>query len=146
MQKGQNSKHYEYKTYKECHDIALNLGAGTIHMGLIPNPVKYKEWNLKMVGVFSKNREEWMILEFANILYGNTLIPLYDTLGIESFPYILEQTEITTLFISAHSIDALLKVREFKFLKNIVLFDQVDDTKLNAVSISTIDSRSKTSS
>lgn len=115
-------------------------------MGLIPNPVKYKEWNLKMVGVFSKNREEWMILEFANILYGNTLIPLYDTLGIESFPYILEQTEITTLFISAHSIDALLKVREFKFLKNIVLFDQVDDTKLNAVSISTIDSRSKTSS
>lgn len=44
---------------------------------------------MKMVGVFSKNREEWMLLEYANFLYGNTMIPLYDTLGPESIPYVL---------------------------------------------------------
>lgn len=63
-----------------------------------------------MVGVFSKNREEWLLLEFANILYGNTMIPLYDTLGLESIPYILEQTKLVTLFISAGSVDTILKV------------------------------------
>lgn len=40
---------------------------------------------MKMIGVFSKNREEWMLLEYANFLYGNTMIPLYDTLGILNF-------------------------------------------------------------
>jgi long-subunit acyl-CoA synthetase (AMP-forming) len=38
---------------------------------------------LKFVGVFAKNREEWLLLDYANILYGNTMIPLYDTLGNE---------------------------------------------------------------
>ena len=41
------------------------------------------------MGVFSKNREEWMLLEYANILFGNTMVPLYDTLGPDSIPYVL---------------------------------------------------------
>lgn len=45
-----------------------------------------------MIGIFSKNREEWLLLDIANTLYGNTMIPLYDTLGLESIPYILEHT------------------------------------------------------
>ncbi len=37
-----------------------------------------------MVGIFSKNREEWAITDVANCLYGFTIIPLYDTLGIKN--------------------------------------------------------------
>lgn len=51
-----------------------------------------------MVGIFAKNRKEWMILDISNMLYGFTMIPFYDTLGIlfninlgaESIPFVLE--------------------------------------------------------
>lgn len=36
---------------------------------------------MKLIGVFGKNRREWMILDIANILYGYTMVPFYDTLG-----------------------------------------------------------------
>lgn len=78
-----------------------------------------------MIGIFSKNREEWLILDIANTLYGNTMIPLYDTLGLESIPYILEQTQVGTLFISNTSVDTLLKVKEHHALKYLVSFDEV---------------------
>lgn len=51
------------------------------------------EWNnlaMNLVGVFSKNREEWLLLEYANFLYNNTMVPFYDTLGQESIGFILE--------------------------------------------------------
>ena len=62
------------------------LGSGMEHLGLVPLINEYNDgkrsYKLKMVAVFSKNREEWLLLEYANILYNNTMIPLYDTLGI----------------------------------------------------------------
>lgn len=50
-----------------------------------------------MIGVFAKNRREWIILDIANMLYGYTMVPFYDTLGNlckyligpESIPFIL---------------------------------------------------------
>lgn len=34
-----------------------------------------------MIGIYAQNREEWALLDLANILYGNTMVPLYDSLG-----------------------------------------------------------------
>lgn len=65
-----------------------------------------------MIGIFAKNREEWFLLDYANMLYGFTMIPLYDTLGPESIPYVLNQTEINTIFCSAQSLETLLKVAD----------------------------------
>jgi long-chain acyl-CoA synthetase len=97
---------------------------------LIPNVHDYEQWKLKLVGVFSKNREEWVLLEYANFLYGNTMIPLYDTLGPESIPFVLNQSEIDTIFCSAPSILTLLKVGDLAKVKNVVTFDALDEDVL----------------
>ena len=59
------------------------------HLGLTPMIEEFndgkKSYKLKMVAAFSKNREEWLLLEYANILYNYTMIPLYDTLGNQHF-------------------------------------------------------------
>ena len=60
-----------------------------INLNFVPKVQEYKQFKLKLIGVFSKNREEWLLLEYANVLQGNTMVPLYDTLGLESIPYIL---------------------------------------------------------
>lgn len=36
---------------------------------------------MKMFAIFSKNRQEWSVLDTAACLYGLTTIPIYDTLG-----------------------------------------------------------------
>jgi len=88
----QGVKSYVYKSYSVVFKIARQLGAGIINLNLIPDIVKYEKHDLKMIGIFTKNREEWFTLDYANMLYGNTMIPLYDTLGIETIPFILNQS------------------------------------------------------
>jgi long-chain acyl-CoA synthetase len=45
---------------------------------------------MNLVGIFAKNREEWLLLEYANFLYNKTMVPFYDTLGPDSITYILK--------------------------------------------------------
>lgn len=44
---------------------------------------------MKLIGIFSKNRYEWMVSDMACMLYGLTIVPLYDTLGIDNLTYCL---------------------------------------------------------
>ena len=44
------------------------------------------------IGIYSKNRLEWLITDFACTLFGLTSVPLYDTLGLENLTYCLKQT------------------------------------------------------
>jgi long-chain acyl-CoA synthetase len=49
-----------------------------------------EEGALRFIGIFSKNREEWAITDFACMISGITSVPLYDTLGQEAIEYILD--------------------------------------------------------
>ena len=37
---------------------------------------KYKEFPIQLICVFCKNREEWLLLDFAAVHYGFQLVPL----------------------------------------------------------------------
>jgi long-chain acyl-CoA synthetase len=77
-------------------------------MGLAPKIKEYKDYELMMVGIHCKNRYEWVLLDLASCLYGMTLIPLYDTLGVESISYCLNNSGCTNMFASSESMDVLL--------------------------------------
>lgn len=61
------------------------------------------------------------------MLYRFQLVPLYDTLGLESIEYILEQTEITTCFVTEGTIKTLFKVKNPAKLKNLISFDPIGE-------------------
>lgn len=44
---------------------------------------------MKLIGIYSKNRYEWFISDWACALFGITSVPLYDTLGVENLTYCL---------------------------------------------------------
>ena len=56
------------------------------HLGshILNKKLEYKEdiFGMKIVGIYAKNRYEWIAADIACTLYGLTLVPLYDTLGI----------------------------------------------------------------
>jgi long-chain acyl-CoA synthetase len=47
---------------------------------------------MKMFGIFSKNRVEWLLTDIGSCLFGLTSIPIYDTLGDENITYVFKHT------------------------------------------------------
>jgi long-chain acyl-CoA synthetase len=59
---------------------------------------EFKDFKMKVIGIYSKNRTEWNETDMGCVLYGITTIPLYDTLGPESISHVLNNSSITSLF------------------------------------------------
>jgi long-chain acyl-CoA synthetase len=73
---------YEYKTYNQALEIAKEIGSGIEALKLAYRANReWRNYDLNLVGVMGKNREEWILLDYSNILYKNVMVPLYDTLG-----------------------------------------------------------------
>jgi long-subunit acyl-CoA synthetase (AMP-forming) len=53
---------------------------------------------LKVVGICSVNREEWIVTDLCCNLLEITSVPLYETLGKQMLILILDQTEMQVLF------------------------------------------------
>lgn len=91
--------------------------------------VKDNDFNksLKVIGLCSINREEWLVTDLACNLIGVTSVPLYETLGDEMLEMILKQTELSTLFGSEACLLNILRLVNGKIdsLRQIVLFDEL---------------------
>ena len=71
---------YVWKTMLEVKDLSKSL-ANYLHKNDMCPEVTSEEGTLRFVGIFSKNREEWVVTDFACMISGITSVPLYDTLG-----------------------------------------------------------------
>jgi long-chain acyl-CoA synthetase len=81
---------------------------------------------MRLIGIYSKNRFEWLVSDWACIIFGLTTVPLYDTLGIDNLSFCLNQTEISTMFASLSTIKTLLKLKDHGKLQTIISYDEVD--------------------
>jgi long-chain acyl-CoA synthetase len=61
--------------------MARAIGSAIINENYAPLVNEYLDYKVQLIGIYAKNREEWLILDVANMLYGFTMVPLYDTLG-----------------------------------------------------------------
>ncbi|XP_069755990.1 long-chain-fatty-acid--CoA ligase 5 [Narcine bancroftii] len=115
---------YQWLSYKQVSDRAEYLGSGLLHRGCNPSPEQY-------IGVFARNRPEWIISELACYTYSMTVIPLYDTLGPEAIVYIINKAEIRTVICDnmskAISLLESCEAKLTKLLSTIVLMDTLDD-------------------
>ena len=92
-----------------------------IHEKLFSTPEGEK---MRLVGIFSKNRVEWGITDWACLLFNFTTIPLYDTLGDENITYVLNHTQLETVFVNDGSLKSLMKCKDLVAVKNIVCYDE----------------------
>ncbi len=94
---------YQWKTFQEVYDSAHAVASFLIKHDLCPKVIN-DEGAFRFVGLYSKNREEWVVSDFASMISGITTVTLYDTLGNESIDYTLDQTQIRTVFLSSDKI------------------------------------------
>lgn len=96
--------HYTWLTFGEVEKICQALGSAIQNLEMAPVKQQYKSYEIKFVGIHSKNTLEWTLCDIANMIYGYTTMPLYDTLGDEAIDFMLEETELTTLFLTPEHI------------------------------------------
>ncbi len=122
---------YEYETYAQVDELARRLGTALLQGGFLTHTSEGKV-ELDLIGIFSKNRKEWLYCDVSSFLYKFQLVPLYDTLGMESIEYILEQTQITTCFVTDQTVKTLLKAKNLAQLKRLVSYDSLPKDVLGA--------------
>ncbi|KAL8272271.1 hypothetical protein Esti_003788 [Eimeria stiedai] len=87
--------------FTQVERLALEVGSGLLNGDMVPQRTfdsgAGKSLTLRCIGIFAKNREEWVITEHACNAYGFTVVPLYDTLGPHSTRFILEETQMKSV-------------------------------------------------
>ena len=119
---------YQWKSYKNVNDD-VNAVATLIkqkNLSVLVEDTDFKI-SLKVIGICSINREEWLVTDLACNLLQVTSVPLYETLGNEMLEIILKETQISTLFGSDFCLLNILRFNSgnANTLKHIVLFDQI---------------------
>lgn len=89
--------------------IAREVGSGIANLNMAPEVNEYNDLKMQMVGIFAKNRSEWLILDVANFMYGYTMVPLYETLGPENISFCLNHSGLYNVFAQESSVNTLLK-------------------------------------
>ncbi|DAZ93909.1 TPA: hypothetical protein N0F65_010111, partial [Lagenidium giganteum] len=111
---------YVWQTYQEIFDASAWIATAMV-----------SELNIKRqecVGVIAKNCLNWNLVEHASNRMAYVLVPLYDTLGPQAVPFIVNQTEMRVVFCAKEQLKTLKEcVHECTHIKEIVVFEAVED-------------------
>ncbi|KAI0313081.1 acetyl-CoA synthetase-like protein [Amylostereum chailletii] len=115
--------HYVWETYGQIDERRRNVGSalqtwfkdGTLGGG-----------ELETVGIWSPNRPEWAIVDWAVVSFQKVCVSLYDTLGKESVGAI-NHSHLTVIFANAPHLAELIKLApRTPHVKMIVSLDDLD--------------------
>ncbi len=117
---------YQSLSTSEVVNKANLLSAGLLKMGLSGNDFQVE--NQDKIAVISKNRPEWLILDFACQHLGITLCPVYPTTNINEVEYIFNDAQVKHVFVSGEEILDKVNIIRSKVpsLLNVYSFDKMD--------------------
>ncbi|XP_070545515.1 long-chain-fatty-acid--CoA ligase 5-like isoform X2 [Ptychodera flava] len=113
---------YVWISYKEVEQRAASFGSALLHKGCKPGPET-------LIGVYSKNRTEWVVAEQACNMFSMVVVPLYDTLGPDACTHIINRTEIQYVVVEqAKQIKSIVdSASKTPNLKCIIAIDDVPE-------------------
>ena len=93
---------WQTMTYGQLADEIFTLASAMIKAGVKP---------FDRVGIYSANRYEWSIVDFASIFIGAISVPIFSTNSIDQTAYIIENAGINLIFIGDESqLDQILNL------------------------------------
>jgi len=89
---------YKYWTYKETRDLAMDVAAALMHIGV---------GSKGKIGVYSKNCPEWMVIIRAADSISGTIVPIYDSLGAQAVEYVTKHSEASVVLVETDKMEPL---------------------------------------
>lgn len=125
---------YVFKTFGEVEKQADELGAG------LKSILRPGSDGLVMVGMYGKNRAEWVVADIALTFYGLVSVSLYDTLGKQAILHALSQTEMSAVITGNQGAATLLNLAKEAplWLKTLVLWEDPTSDLVSAAAASHI--------
>ncbi|CAI2361326.1 unnamed protein product [Moneuplotes crassus] len=123
---------YVWRTYKEALHEAQCIAKVLFTEDLIPE-VSDKDKSYKFVGLYSRNRPEWALVNWALVHFSGTVVSLYNTLGEESLCYAVDHTDLGIVACDKASFKKMLNLRKegnAKTIKHLIAFDEVDEEEI----------------
>lgn len=111
---------WESYSSQKLKDTAEQAAAGLLKLGLVPGD--------KVAIVSYENRPEWIIMDYAVQMAGMISIPLYPTISVSEYEYILNEAEVKVAFCGGLDLyDKLSETqKEVATLKHIYTFDRLN--------------------
>ena len=114
---------YKWDSYSEVFNLSQNFARGLINFKLCPEVESKNDGVFKFLGIWGKNRREWLISDMGAHGVGATVVTFYDTLGDETVEFILDQTKLTTLVLEETKykmLEKVIKSNKYGNLKNLI--------------------------
>ena len=121
---------YTWVTFEECEKKILNFCRGLNVLNLCPLTQLDDDDSFRLLGIYSKNRPEWLYSYFGAVRDSITIVTVYDTLGDIALEYIFNQTKLTTVVVESKVLKKLLNLAKKEKtcqLKNLIVLDYEDD-------------------
>ena len=107
------------------------ISAAQLHRWVTATARQLQTWGVKQgerVVLLSENRPEWAIVDFATLLLGGIVVPIYATQTPEQVLYVLHHSEGKVAFVSSRKqYEKVESVRAESKLERVVVMDEVDD-------------------
>ena len=126
-------KKYSWLTYQYMYETCINFAKGIELFKLCPIFHSKISGDFKFLGIYSKNRIEWIVAYLGSHANNATVVTIYDTLGEKAMEYIFWQTELETILIEACCLSKIIKLVKEKRtsnLKNLIVVDSEDEPNL----------------
>ena len=82
------------------------------------------------VSILGENRHEWVVADFACLLLGAVVVPIYTTQTADQTAYMLRDSGARAIFVSQPKhLEKVLSIRSSTALEKVVVMDDVDDDR-----------------
>ena len=132
INKDELEQKYTWITYEEANKMILNFSRGLNALNLCPKVDIENEEPLRLLGIYSKNRPEWLLSYFGAVRDSITIVTVYDTLGDVALEYIFNQTKLSSIVLEAKVLEKfynLAKNEKTGKIKNLIVLDKNEDEK-----------------
>ena len=130
IKKDELEKKFTWITYEEANEIILNFSRGLNVLNLCPEINFEGEPTFRFLGIYSRNKKEWLFSYLGAVRDSITIVTIYDNLGERAVEFILEQTQLTSIVIEVKSLKKIYelaqKKKTFK-VKNLIVIEKEDD-------------------
>ena len=121
---------FTWMNYEEANEKLLNFSRGLSVMNLCPPIQLENEDPMRFLGIYSRNKPEWLLSYLGAIRNSITIVTIYDTLGDIALAHIFEETKLTTVVIEIKSLTKMLQLAQQNKtyqIKNLIVIDKEDD-------------------
>jgi long-chain acyl-CoA synthetase len=107
------------------------ITANQLHRWVTATARQLQAWGIgkgDRVVILSENRPEWAVTDFATLLLGGIVVPIYATLMPEQILYLFQHSEARIAFVSTRKqYEKVESIRAQTKLERIVVMDKVED-------------------